>query len=74
MKVRLTKPLPQIGRVIPAGVILNDAPEALMEKLVRQGRAEWVVTPAGGEQQERPPIPGPLPFTESAPKRKRVKK
>lgn len=42
MKVKLTKPLPQIGRVIPAGVVIDDAPETLMEKLVRQGRAVWV--------------------------------
>ena len=72
MQVKLTKPLPQIGRVIPAGVILDDAPEALMEKLVRQGRAEWVEPQAEGKQQEAPPLPGPLPFTEP-PKRRRKK-
>ena len=68
MKVKLTKPLPQIGRVIPAGVILADAPEALMEKLVRQGRAVWVDPQAG--EQVSPPSPAPLPFS-SAPKRRK---
>lgn len=71
MKVKLTKPLPQIGRSIPAGVILDDAPEALMEKLVKQGRAVWVETPAG--EQALPPSPAPLPFTEPKPKRRRKK-
>lgn len=73
MKVKLTKPLPQIGRVIPAGVILDDAPLTLMEKLVRQGRAVWVSAPAGGEQQEAPPIPAPLPFSKPEKRRKQVK-
>lgn len=42
-KIRLTKPFPQpqYGKCIPAGVIMDDAPEPLMEKLVRQGRAVW---------------------------------
>jgi len=61
MKVRLTKPLRQIGRVIPAGVILSDAPEALMERLVRQGAAVWADHPAG--EQVPPPSPAPLPFS-----------
>lgn len=71
MKVRLTKALPQIGRVIPAGVILSDAPEALMEKLVRQGRAVWVLSEAEGAQQDAPPRPDPLPFTDNRPRRRR---
>lgn len=58
MKIRLTKPLPQIGKVVPAGVILDDAPEALKEKLVRQGRAEWVESRAGDRAD---PPPAPLP-------------
>lgn len=58
MKIRLTKPLPQIGKVVPAGVVLDDAPEALKEKLVRQGRAEWVETRAGDRFD---PPPAPLP-------------
>lgn len=41
MKIRLTKPLPQLslGRVIPAGVTI-DAPAALYERLLREGRGE----------------------------------
>lgn len=58
MKVKLIKPLPQIGKVVPAGVILADAPEALMEKLVRQGRAVWVEKQAGAGVD---PPPAPLP-------------
>ena len=42
MKVRLTKPLRQSGRVIPAGVILSDAPVSLMQKLISEGHAELV--------------------------------
>ena len=70
MKVKLTSPLPQIGRVIPAGVILDDAPDCLMEKLVRQGRAVWVDTPAG--EQVLPPSPAPLPFSKPARRRKKA--
>ena len=70
MKVKLTKPLPQIGRVLPAGVILSDAPEALMEKLVRQGRAVWVDTPAG--EQVLVPSPAPLPFSKPTRRRKKA--
>ena len=39
--IRLIVPLPQIGRIVPAGCII-DAPEPLEEKLIRQGRAEKV--------------------------------
>ena len=62
MKVRLTKPLPQpqFGRVIPAGVILEDAPEELMKKLVRQERAEWVF-PRAEDRSVTPPDADPLP-------------
>ena len=70
MKIKLTKPLPQIGRVIPAGVILSDAPQALMEKLVRQGRAVWVDPQAG--EQASPTSPAPLPFTEPKKRKGRV--
>ena len=42
MKIRLLKPLVQIGRIVPAGVILSDAPPVLMRKLVIKGAAEWV--------------------------------
>lgn len=66
MKIRLTKPLPQIGRVVPAGVILSDAPQALMDRLVRQGAAEWVDPPAG--RQVPPPAPASLPFSKPAKK------
>lgn len=69
MRVKLTKPLRQIGRVIPAGVILQDAPEALMERLVREGRAVWVEPPAGEKRQGNPPTPAALPF--NAPRSKR---
>ena len=72
MKIKLTKPLPQIGRVIPAGVMLEDAPIALMEKLVRQGRAVWVDHPAG--EQASPSSPAPLPFTEPKKRKRRVTK
>lgn len=43
MKIQLTKTLPQpeLGRVIPAGVII-DAPPALAERLLRQGRGKPV--------------------------------
>lgn len=70
MKVKLTKPLPQIGRVIPCGVILSDAPDALMEKLVRQGRAVWVDPQAG--EQASDPSPAPLPFSEPKKRKRRV--
>lgn len=49
MKIRLIKPLVQIGRVIPAGVILSDAPVPLMERLVKTGKAEML-----SEASERP--------------------
>ena len=69
MKVKLTKPLPQIGRVIPAGVILTDAPEALMVKLVRQGRAVWVSDePEKPEALPEPPAPAE---PEQKPRRRR---
>lgn len=41
MKIKLTQPLPQIGRVIPAGVLIEDAPYSLKERLVKQGKAVW---------------------------------
>lgn len=44
MKIRLTRPLAQAGRVIPAGVIISDAPPGLKERLLREGRAEAVLT------------------------------
>ena len=42
MKVRLTKPLVQIGRIIPAGVVISDAPPEFMRKLIVSGKAEPV--------------------------------
>ena len=57
MKTRLTRPLPQVGRVIPAGVVL-DAPEGLSGRLIREG---------GAEPAERAQIvPGPVPAQETA--------
>lgn len=40
MKIKLLQPLPQIGRVIPAGVYI-DAPFSLKDRLVKQGKAIW---------------------------------
>lgn len=57
MKIRLTRPLPQVGRVIPAGVVL-DAPEGLSGRLIQDGRAE----PAGSAQA----APAPAPVSETA--------
>lgn len=42
MRIKLIKPLVQIGRVVPAGTILSDAPPSFMERLVRTGKAEIV--------------------------------
>lgn len=42
MRIRLTKPLVQSGRVIPPGVILSSAPPVFMRKLVTEGRAELI--------------------------------
>ena len=42
MKIRLTKPVVQFGRIIPPGVILSNAPVEFMRKLVAEGRAERV--------------------------------
>lgn len=42
MRIRLTKPLAQTGRVIPTGVILSSAPPVFMRKLVAEGRAELI--------------------------------
>ena len=39
MRVKLVKPVPQIGRVIPAGVIIDDAPESFKKRLIREGKA-----------------------------------
>ena len=76
MKIQLTKTLPQpeLGRVIPAGVII-DAPPALAERLFREGRAKPV--PDGTE-----PSAGVATGTTDAPEakgngtpqRKRVKR
>ena len=56
MKIRLKKPLPQpsIGRVVPAGVII-DAPAALSERLLRLG----IGTPA--QDGEAPGMPVATP-------------
>ena len=42
MRIRLTRPLVQYGRVIPPGVILSNAPPSFMQKLVAEGRAEMI--------------------------------
>ncbi|MBE5797473.1 MAG: hypothetical protein E7327_08890 [Clostridiales bacterium] len=58
MKIKLTKPFPQLslGKVIPAGVII-DAPAGLSERLLRSGGA----TPApGAEAASAPPEPAPM--------------
>lgn len=44
MKMRLTRPLPQIGRVVPAGVVI-DAPPGLYIRLLRENRAVPVNAP-----------------------------
>lgn len=73
MKVKLITSLPQVRngvlQVRPAGTIIDSAPEAFMEKLVKQGRAVWVDIPAG--EQDSPPSPAPLPFSEPKTRRKR---
>lgn len=63
MKIKLTKPLVQIGKVVPAGVVLGDCPTPLMEKIVRQGRAVWVDPQAG--ETSTPPLDTPLPVFKS---------
>ena len=62
MNIRLTKPLPQpsLGRVIPAGVII-DAPAGLSERLLRQGHAEY--PEARADAQAQPEAPGTKPET-----------
>ena len=87
MKIKLTRALAQAGRVVPAGVILSDAPPALMRKLVAEGRAEWhpaTNAPEGlsdGPQPEdrgkhcheaAPASAGVAPGLKSKPARKRV--
>ena len=57
MRIRLTKPIAQNGRVVPAGVILTDAPPAFMKKLLLQNRAELVVD---GNGSEALPVPHPI--------------
>ena len=47
MSIRLIKPLPQVGRVIPAGCVI-DAPSGLEEKLVREGKAERLDAQSAG--------------------------
>lgn len=55
MKIRLTKPLPQpgFGRVIPAGVVIN-APPALSERLLREGRGKPVFPDEGALSRVAP--------------------
>lgn len=52
MNIRLTKPLPQpsLGRVIPAGVVI-DAPAGLSERLMKQGYAEYPEAQTGSQRQ-----------------------
>lgn len=52
-KIRLTKPYPVGGRVMPAGFIL-DAPNGFRARMVAEGRAEAVEMTAGG--QIKPPV------------------
>lgn len=74
MKVKLITALPQISegifQVRPAGTIIDSAPEAYMQKLVKQGRAVWVDHLAG--EQVPPPSPAPLPFSEPKRRKRRV--
>lgn len=53
MKIRLTRPLPQIslGKVIPAGVII-EAPPGLCARLLREGKAE----PTEPEKTQSEPV------------------
>lgn len=63
MKIRLTKPLPQIGRVVPIGAVI-DAPEPFKLKLIRSGRAVWADDSVGGDAVLAPPS---LPVEEAVP-------
>lgn len=82
MKIKLTQPLPQIGRVIPAGVLIEDAPFSLKDRLVKQGKAVWAfddddrrdggnsvpVSPVmAGEEQETEEAPAIAAETEEKP-------
>ena len=75
MKIQLTKTLPQpeLGRVIPAGVII-DAPPGLAERLLRDGRAQPVQTDETPESavataESAPPEAAPAEEHNETPKR-----
>ena len=55
MKLRLTRPLPQpeLGRVIPAGVVI-DAPPALSDRLLREGRGKPLPAEQGPSERVAP--------------------
>ncbi len=55
MRIKLTQPLPQIGRVIPAGVYIEDAPFAFKDRLVKQGKAVWAFDDDQGDGCESVP-------------------
>lgn len=65
MKIMLTKPLPQpsLGKVIPAGVIIN-APAPLFQRLLRQDAGR----PVDAQSAEV------MPAEEPKPKRKKVRR
>lgn len=56
MKIKLTQPLPQIGRVIPAGVLIEDAPFSLKDRLVKQGKAVWAFDDDQGDGENSVPV------------------
>ena len=70
MKIRLTKPFPQpsLGKVIPAGVIIN-APAALSARLLHQGIGQ----PVHEEKDEIHPVATPETGHQKKPARKKVK-
>lgn len=56
MRIKLTQPLPQIGRVIPAGVYIEDAPFSLKDRLVKQGKAVWDFDDDQGDGENSVPV------------------
>lgn len=71
MKIMLTKPLPQpsLGKVIPAGVIIN-APAPLFRRLLRQDAGR----PVDAQSADVMPAEEPKPVEEPKPKRKKVRR
>lgn len=75
MKIRLTRPLPQLGlgRVIPAGVVI-DAPPALSERLLREGRGKPLQREEPASEAKADCIPAVSVPAADKPPRKKVKR